>query len=92
MPKDLKHIKKTSEKIKEEVRSKTVGYILTALGLVAGLAWNDAVSTAINHLFPFGKNSVVAKFIYALIITTIVVAVSISLTRLISKDEKSTKE
>ena len=52
MPKDLKHIKKTSEKIKEEVRSKTVGYILTALGLVAGLLFVSVYGAKNLALFP----------------------------------------
>lgn len=75
-------------KIKREVRSKTIGYIVTAFGLVAGLAWNDAVSTIINQLFPFGKDTAIAKVIYAALITLLVVMVSIYLTRFADKEEK----
>lgn len=88
MPQKLPKIKETSEQIKREVRSKSIGYILTALGLVAGLAWNDAISSSINQLFPFGKNSAVAKTIYAVIITLLVVTVSIYLTRFANKEEE----
>ena len=88
MPKELPKITETSREIKNEVRSKTVGYILTALGLVAGLAWNDAITSIINQLFPFGKNSAIAKSVYAVIITIIVVTVSVYLTRFANKEKQ----
>lgn len=89
MPRELPKIKETSEQIKRDVRAKTIGYILTALGLVAGLAWNDAITSIINQLFPFGKTSAIAKTIYAVIITIIVVTVSVYLTRFATKEKKN---
>jgi hypothetical protein len=73
--------------IKNEIRIKAVGYIIGAFGLVAALAWNDAIKSLINHLFPLDKDSVPAKFIYAIIITIIVVAATIFLVRFSEKDE-----
>ncbi len=87
---DIKEeIKKETTNIKAEIKQKTFGYILTAFGLVAALAWNDAITNLINYLFPFEKNTVIIKFVYALIITFIVVFVSVYINRLSSKsDEK----
>ena len=63
--------------MKEEIRSKikeqTGGYLAGALGLVAGLAWNDAIKALIEILFPFSKSGVFAKFVYAVVITMVVV-------------------
>jgi len=42
---NFKKIKAEQMRIREEVRKKTIGYIVAALGLVAGLAWNDAIKT-----------------------------------------------
>ena len=39
---NLQKIKQEGAELKKEVREKTLGYILTAFGLVAGLAWNEA--------------------------------------------------
>ena len=47
-------------------------YIGTALGLVIGLAWNDAISSLIKSFFPDGTDSIWAKFIYAVVLTLIV--------------------
>lgn len=73
--------------IRKEVRERTAGYITAALGLVAGLAWNDAVKSLIEFFFPMSQNTLLAKFLYAGIITAVVVVLTMYLTRLISKKE-----
>ncbi len=74
--------------LRAELREKTTGYILTALGLVAGLAWNDAISSFIKIVFPLDSNGLIAKFVYAVIITAIVVFMSNSLLRVMAPREK----
>lgn len=56
-----------------EIRSRTFGYVSTALGLVAGLAWNDAIRVLIESVFPLARNTIAVKFLYAVIITVVVV-------------------
>lgn len=73
--------------IKEELRAKTVGYVATALGLVVGLAWNDAIKELITFLFPLSTNNVLAKFGYAILLTVIVVVVIHILNRFSEKKE-----
>ena len=67
----------TEEKatIKKQVARQTAGYILTALGLVVGLAWNDTVRSAIESIFPLDGAGLLAKFIYAIVITVVVIFV-----------------
>ena len=77
-------IKNGSKEIKREIRQRTSGYILAAFGLVAALAWNDAIKALIEYFFPLNKNTVLIKFIYAVLITFIVVIISIYLTKLLS--------
>ena len=80
------------KKIKKEAKEKTAGYILAALGLVAGLAWNDAVKALIDYLLPLGKNGILAKFLYAVLITVFVIVVASYITRLLMRDEENGKE
>lgn len=75
-------------KVKGEVRNRTVKYIVAALGLVAGLAWNDAIKAFIDYFFPQDQNSLRAKLVYAVMITLIVVVASFYLARLEKKEEK----
>lgn len=77
---------KNSE-IKREIKKQTFGYILTALGLVAGLAWNEAVSSFIKIIFPLDQNGVPAKFVYAIIVTIAVVLISKTLIKISHQDK-----
>jgi hypothetical protein len=70
-----------------EIRSRTIGYIVGALGLVAGLAWNEAIRGLIEIIFPLGKDSIWAKFIYAVIVTTVIVWVSVYLVKLNEREK-----
>lgn len=68
--------KKKRVALRQAIREKTVGYILTALGLVAGLAWNDAISSFIKFFFPLDQNGLTAKIVYAVVVTIIIVLTS----------------
>lgn len=83
-----KKIKKEITDVREEIKKKTVGYVVTALGLVAGLAWNDAVKGLIDYFFPVTQQSVWAKLIYALVLTIVVGLISVYLVKLFKKDDE----
>lgn len=59
-----------------------MGYVTAGLGVVAGLAWNDAIRSLIEYVFPLQRNTVLIKFVYALIITLVVVVIGIYLARI----------
>lgn len=84
----IRELKKDGREIKKEIRQRTIGYIVAAFGLVAGLAWNDAVKTLIENLFPLGKGTLLAKFIYAISITLVLVVISVYLVRFSEKKSK----
>lgn len=74
--------------IHKKAREQTIGYIVGAFGLVAGLAWNDAVKALIEYAFPLsGGGGLAAKFLYALLITIAVVVITTYLSRLAQKEE-----
>lgn len=77
-----------NKKIRYLIKEKTTSYLLAAFGLVAGLAWNEAVKSLIEYIFPMSQNTLLAKFVYALILTAILVIVSSYLARMIKKEEK----
>lgn len=71
--------------LKNEIKGQTIGYIVAALGLVAGLAWNEAIKALIEQLFPLSQNSVLAKFLYAILVTILVVIVTSYVVRVFKK-------
>ena len=82
----LAKIRESSAELSREVREKVVGYIVAAFGLVAGLAWNDAVKAAIETVFPTQENSLWVRFGYAIFISVVVVVVSMYLLRITKRD------
>jgi hypothetical protein len=78
-------------RISQELRQRTIGYVLASFGLVAGLAWNDAITSGIESLYPVQSNSIYAKFLYALIMTAVIVMLTIYLASLIDGNGKEKK-
>lgn len=74
--------------ISQEVRGKVAGYIGAGIGVVAGLAWNDAIAALIAVLFPLDKSTIIAKFLYAIVITVVVVIIGIYAVKLIEGKKK----
>lgn len=73
----VRKIKEESEELRREVRKRTVTYITAALGLVVGLAWNEAIKAVIEYLFPLSQNTMAAKLIYAAVMTIVLVLVTV---------------
>lgn len=73
--------------IQKEVRTRTIGYIVAGLSFVVGLAWNDAIRTLIETIFPLGRDTLLARFIYAAVITAALVVLTMYLLRAPGKKE-----
>ncbi len=67
--------------LEREIRERTTGYVVAAFGFVAGLAWNEAIKALIEFFFPLSTNTVLAKVLYAIVVTLLVVVVTMSLMR-----------
>jgi len=81
--KNLKEIKETGE----EFRKTVITLILGGFGLVTALAWNEAIRSFFDTFFPKGGGGLIGKFIYAIIITVVVVIVSLQLKKISEKEE-----
>lgn len=83
--------KKPLKKISGHIAIQTISMIASSIGLVAALAWNEAIKEYVNvYIKPyFAKGSgVVSLFVYALFITTIAVITTIQLNKIASKVKK----
>lgn len=77
----------TAGGVKKELSERTIGYVTAAFGIVAGLAWNDAISSLITYLFPISKTNVLMKLVYALLLTFILVIITGYLVKLLKRDD-----
>src|SRR6185295_7584942 len=82
-------IREEQARLRKEVKERAIGYMVAAFGIVAGLAWNDAVKSLISVVFPNPGKSVTAQFMYAIIVTIVIVIVTVYLVRLTQKDTTS---
>lgn len=85
----IEKIKADSSEIKREVRKRVITYITAGLGLVSGLAWNDAIKGLIEYLFPLAKNTLLVKFSYAFVITVILAVIAYYLSKIIIQEENN---
>lgn len=65
----------------KEVLENIVQLMTAAFGLVAALAWNEAVQALFDALLP-GAGDLAARFLYAVVVTVAVVIVTIRLGRI----------
>lgn len=78
----IDELKNEGERITSEVRERSMTYIAGGLGIVVGLAWNEAIKALIDYFYPLtSANGIFAKFLYAVILTAIVVVVTMYVVR-----------
>jgi len=70
--------------LKVEVLEKVSTLATAGFGLVAALAWNDAIKAIFTQLFPQPSDNLTALIGYAVVITVIVVIITIHLGRLVN--------
>jgi len=83
--KNIKPLKEIGE-TKREFKEKTITLILGGFGLVAALAWNEAIKSLFETFFK-KNNELIGKFLYAIIVTIIIVIVSMRLKKIAEKKE-----
>lgn len=74
---NLQKQKDELKKVPKVFSSKASALIMGGFGLVAALAWNDAIQTLFAKVFGDNPGSLWAKFLYAVIVTATIVIVSI---------------
>ena len=75
-------------RVERDLRKITAGYIIAAFGFVAGLAWRDLSIALVEYLFPMSKDTILAKFIYAIMISIALAFASIYVLRFIGQTKK----
>ncbi|MBI2013625.1 MAG: hypothetical protein HYS87_02255 [Candidatus Colwellbacteria bacterium] len=84
----MQKIFEDTKRVRVEVRERAVGYITAAFAFVAGLAWNEAIKAFIEFLFPLSKDTILAKFVYAILLTIILTIIAVYLVKF-SKSQKN---
>ena len=75
-----------------EVLDKFSQLITTALGLVAALAWNTAIQNLFDSVFGEAGARLAGQFLYATLITIVVIFATIAVSRAAERAKKAEKE
>lgn len=70
--------------LKLEILEKMSTLVTAGFGLVAALAWNNAIKALFEAVFGTQSN-IIAMFVYAAVVTVIVVLVTVKLGRLVNR-------
>jgi uncharacterized membrane protein len=82
----VEHLKKEVEETRKAFKEKMVTFILAGFGLVASLAWNEAIKSLVDTLLPQKTSALIGKFVYAILITFVVVFISRYLEKISTKE------
>jgi hypothetical protein len=77
----------TSNEFKIQLLETTAALITAAFGLVAALAWNEAIKALIAEIFPSGNN-LVGYVVYAIVVTIVAVIFIMLIARALTKAKK----
>jgi len=75
-----------------EVLDKFATLITTALGLVAALAWNTAIQNLFDRVFGKAGAALAGQFLYAILITLVVIFATIAVSRAAERTKKDEAE
>jgi hypothetical protein len=73
-----------SQEFKVQVLETFAALITAAFGLVAALAWNEAIKAAVARVFPSG-DGLTGLLVYAIIVTILAVIMTIYIARALGK-------
>ena len=66
-----------------EIAKQVIALSGSAFGLIAALAWNEAIQTLVNQYLSFSVGSqIISKVVYALLVTFLLVVATVQLARL----------
>jgi hypothetical protein len=80
------------EALTGEILDKFSQLITTALGLVAALAWNDAIQQLFNQYLGEAGGALAATFFYAVLVTLVVIFATIAVSQAAERAKKLEEE
>ncbi len=77
--------KSGAKEFKKQVVEKVSTLIISAFGLVAALAWNTTIQTAVTHFLGTSGSELEGLVVYAVVVTIIAVLATIYISRVSEK-------
>jgi len=79
--------------LRVETLTKMTDLATAGFGLVAALAWNEAIQSLVNAFLPKSSNGgIIAQLIYAAVITAVVVVITVKLGKMTGKAKEAVED
>lgn len=78
-----------SDEFKVQLLETFASLITAAFGLVAALAWNEAIKKAVSEVFAASGNDLIGLFVYAAIVTILAVIMTLLIARSLNNAKKA---
>jgi hypothetical protein len=89
-PKVHERLTKEAKELRKQIASQMLTLATSGFGLVAALAWNEFIQTAVKEVINplIGQSSgIISQLIYAVIVTVLAVVVTYNLSKLVEKKD-----
>jgi hypothetical protein len=89
-PKVHERLTKEARELKKQIATQMLTLATSGLGLVAALAWNEFIQTAVKEVINplLGQSSgLISQFIYAIIVTALAVVITYNLSKFARKED-----
>lgn len=83
----LRKIKEEKREIEAAFKNQLGAMLMAAFAFIAGLSWREVINSVIDYLFPLDKDTLLAKFIYAIILTFFLSLIYVYVTRFMNKKD-----
>lgn len=87
----LFNLRRDLEILTEEIRNDVSGPVIASFGFIIALIWRDAIQSAINTFLRRAglvENAYIYQFVSAIIVTILVIAIMIFVTKIFRKRKK----
>jgi len=81
----FRKLEEEKRKIESTFKSQLETILLAAFAFVAGLSWREVINSVIDYLFPLEKDTILAKFLYAIVVTFFLTLTGLYVVRFINR-------
>jgi len=81
----FRKLEEEKRKIESTFKSQLETILLAAFAFVAGLSWREVINSLMDYLFPLSKDTILAKFLYAIVVTFFLTLTGLYVVRFINR-------
>jgi len=81
----FRKLEEEKRKIEATFKSQLGTILIAAFAFVAGLSWREVINSLMDYLFPLSKDTILAKFLYAIVVTFFLTLTGLYVVRFINR-------